>query len=262
MNIMAIDIGNTNITTGLFLDGREQFIQSLPGNSVVQLAGLIKSGWEKVPIVKSSKEKKKDCVIVASSVKPAWTKKIREILQNELGEKLLLIGDKVPLPMELAVEEPEKVGTDRVVAAAAAYAVVEDAIVVADFGTAITIDLVDDKGVFLGGAILPGYEASARALKKDTAQLPKVSMKRPKHPFGRNTREAIQCGLYYSVIGALEEIVRRYAERIGKWPQVILTGGGAELIKDDCPFVDDCVPNLVVKGIVLAYIKYLEERPV
>jgi type III pantothenate kinase len=262
MNIMAIDIGNTNITIGLFLEGKEQFIKAVPGDSVKELTELLSTGWAGVPLVKSAKEKKKDGVIVASSVKPAWTGKLRRIVKDKLTEKLLLIGADIPLPMELAVKEPQKVGTDRVVAAAAAYAVVEDAIIVADFGTAITIDLVDDKGVFLGGAILPGYEASARALKQETAQLPEVKMKRPKHPFGRNTHEAIQCGLYYSVIGALEEIVRRYAEKIGKWPQVILTGGGAELIKDDCPFVDDFVPNLVVKGVVLAYIKYLEERPV
>jgi type III pantothenate kinase len=262
MNIVAIDIGNTNITIGLFLDGKEQLIKAVPGDSTKELAELLNSGWAKVPLVKSAREKKKDGVIVASSVKPVWTKKIRQIVEDKLGEKLLLIGDDGPLPMELAVKEPQKVGTDRVVAAAAAYAVVEDAVVVADLGTAVTIDLVDEKGRFIGGVILPGFEISAQALRLNTAQLPKVKMKRPKQPFGKTTQEAIRCGLYYSIIGALEEIVRRYAEKIGKWPQIILTGGAAELIKDDCTFVDDFVSNLVVKGIVLAYIKYLEERAI
>jgi type III pantothenate kinase len=262
MNIVAIDIGNTNITTGLFLDGKEQFIKAVPGNSTKELAELLISGWAKVPLVKSAREKKKDGVIVASSVKPEWTRKFRQIVKDKLGEKLLLIGDDIPLPMELDIKEPQKVGTDRIVAAAAAYAVVGDAVVIADLGTAVTIDLVDDKGRFIGGVILPGFDISAQALKLNTAQLPKVEMKRPKQPFGKTTQEAIRCGLYYSVIGALEEIVRRYAEKIGKWPQIILTGGAAELIKDDCTFVDDFVPNLVVKGIVLAYIKYLEERAI
>jgi type III pantothenate kinase len=262
MNIIAIDIGNTNITIGLFLDGKEQFIKAVPGDSAKELTELLISGWAKVPLVKSAREKKKDGIIVTSSVKPEWTKKFRQTVKDKLGEKLLLIGSDVPVPMELAVKEPKMIGTDRVIAAAAAYAVVEDAVVVADLGTAVTIDLVDEKGRFIGGAILPGFEISAQALKLNTAQLPKVKMKRPRHPLGKTTREAIQCGLYYSVIGALEEIVRRYAEKIGKWPQIILTGGAAELIKDDCPFVDDYVPNLVVKGIVLAYIKYLEERAI
>jgi type III pantothenate kinase len=262
MNIVAIDIGNTNITIGLFLNGREQFIKAVPGDSTKKLTELLISGWEKVPLVKSAREKKKDGVIVASSVKPAWTKELRRIVKDKLNEKILLIGDDIPLPMELALKEPEKVGTDRVVSAAAAYAVVENAVVVADFGTAITIDLVDENGRFIGGVILPGFEISAQALKRNTAQLPKVKMKRPKRPFGKTTREAIQCGLYYSAIGALEEVVRRYAEKIGKWPQIILTGGAGKLIKDDCTFIDDFVPNLVVKGIVLAYAKYIEERTI
>ena len=145
-------------------------------------------------------------------------------------------------------------------AAAAAFDVVEDAVVVADFGTAVTIDLVDEHGVFQGGVICPGFEISAQALKDNTAQLPKITVHRPNGPYGKNTADAINCGLYYSIIGGMEEIVRRYAEEIGRWPQTIITGSGAEIIKDDCPFVDNYVPHLVVKGIVLAYMKYVEEK--
>jgi type III pantothenate kinase len=162
--------------------------------------------------------------------------------------------------MTLCVDEPDKVGTDRVVSAAAAYDVIEDAVVVADFGTAVTIDLVDEKGIFLGGVICPGFEISAKALKENTAQLPKTKITRPKAPFGKNTAEAINCGLYYSAIGMLEEVVRRYAEKIGRWPQTIITGSAAKTIKDDCNFIDSFVPNLVVKGIVLAYKKYIAEK--
>jgi type III pantothenate kinase len=147
-----------------------------------------------------------------------------------------------------------------VVSAAAAYAVVKDAVVVADFGTAVTIDLVDEKGTFLGGVICPGFEISAEALKKNTAQLPKVKVTRPKTPYGKTTSQAISCGLYYSAVGVLEEVIRRYAEEIGRWPQTIITGAAAELIKDDCDFIDSYVPNLVVKGIALAYRKHIEEK--
>ena len=158
------------------------------------------------------------------------------------------------------MDEPDKVGTDRVVAAAAAYSVVEDAVVVADLGTAVTIDLVDQNGVFLGGVICPGFEISAKALNENTAQLPHIKVTRPEAPFGKNTTDAINCGLYYSIIGTLEEVIRRYAEKIGKWPQTVITGSGAKLIKDDCAFIDNYVPNLVVKGIVLAYQKYIEGK--
>jgi len=260
MNIIAVDIGNTNITIGLFLKGEEEFTKSIPGRSHKKLTDCFKTAWQKIPILESSKDKKRNGVIVVSSVKPAWTKLIRQIVKGDLGEKVYIIGKDIPLPMTLWVDEPDKVGTDRVVSAAAAYDVVEDAVVVADFGTAVTIDLVDKKGIFLGGVICPGFKISALALKENTAQLPSIKVTKPKTPYGKNTVEAINCGLYYSALGTLEEVIRRYAEKIDKWPQTVITGAGAKTIKDDCNFIDSFVPNLVVKGIVLAYRKYIEEK--
>ena len=136
----------------------------------------------------------------------------------------------------------------------------ENTVVVADFGTAVTIDLVDEQGVFMGGVICPGFELSAQALETGTARLPKIKVQKPKGSYGSNTIEAINAGLYYSAVGLLETITRKYAEEIGKWPQTIATGAAAEIIKKDCEFVDSWVPNLVVKGIVLAYKKHLDEE--
>jgi type III pantothenate kinase len=260
MNIIAVDIGNTSINVGFFLDGEEQFIRSFHGRGREELTDCLKTAWQKIPIVKSSKEKKRDGVIVISSVKPAWTELITDIAKDTLGERVYIIGKDIPLPMTCWVDEPDKLGTDRVVAAAAAYDVVEDAVVVADFGTAVTIDLVDQHGIFQGGVICPGFEISAKALKENTAQLPDVKVTKPDAPYGKNTADAINCGLYYSIIGALEEVVRRYAEQIGRWPQTVITGSGAKTIRGDCEFIDNYVPNLVVKGIVLAYQKYIEQK--
>jgi len=260
MNVIAIDIGNTNIDIGLFLDDKEQFVKSIPGKSETKLVSCLKSAWAKIPILESSKEKKRNGVIVVSSVKSAWTKTIRQITKDELGEKIYVIGKEIPLPMTLWVDEPDKVGTDRVVSAAAAYDVVGDAVVVADFGTAVTIDLVDQNGIFLGGVICPGFEISAKALKDNTAQLPDIKVTKPKAPYGRNTPDAINCGLYYSIVGALQEVIRRYAEKIDKWPQTVITGSGARTIHTDCDFIDNYVPNLVVKGVFLAYKKYIEKK--
>ena len=260
MNIIAVDIGNTNITIGLFMNGQEKSVKSIPGGSESKLTECLKSAWQEITIAKSSKEKKRDGVIVVSSVKPAWTKAVRELVRKTLGEKVYVIGKEIPLPITLRVDEPGEVGTDRVVSAAAAYDVVEDAVVVADFGTAVTIDLVDQHGIFQGGVICPGFEISAKALKQNTAQLPKVKVTKPKTPYGKTTNQAVNCGLYYSAIGTLQEVIRQYAEKIGRWPQTIITGAAAELIKDDCDFIDSYVPNLVVKGIALAYRKYIEEK--
>ena len=260
MNLIAIDIGNTNIGVGLFLKSEEQFVKSVPGEAKAELAELLKSTWEMIPVAKRSKEDKRDGVIVASSVKPEWTKVVRETVKQTIGENILLVGKDIPFPIELSIKEADKVGTDRILAASAAYAVVEQAVAVADFGTAVTIDLVDDRGVFCGGVIFPGFEMSANALHNHTAQLPKVTVTKPKWPFGKNTTEAINAGLYYSAISSLQEIVRRYAETLGAWPQLVITGSGAKLIKDDCDFVDNYVPDLVIKGIALAYEKYIESR--
>jgi type III pantothenate kinase len=258
MNIIAVDIGNTNIGVGLFLDGAEDFIRSIPGASEAEVRACLVDSWKKIPVLETSREKKRDGVIVVSSVKPVWTDLVRRIAKEDLGEKIHVIGADVPLPIKVWLDDPQKVGTDRVMAAAAAFEVVGDAVVVADFGTAVTIDLVDEHGVFQGGVICPGFDISAQALKDHTALLPKVTVHRPSGPYGKNTADAINAGLYYSIIGGLEEIIRRYAEEIGRWPQTIITGSGAELIKDDCPFVDNYVPHLVVKGVVLAYMKYVE----
>ena len=175
MNIIAVDVGNTNINIGFFLDGEEQFIKSFPGQEREELTDCLKDTWEKVPIAESSKEKKRDGVIVISSVKPVWTELITNIVKDTLSERVYIIGKDIPLPITCWVDEPDKVGTDRVVVAAAAYDVVEDAVVVADFGTAVTIDLVDQHGIFQGGVICPGFEISAKALKENTAQLLRIN---------------------------------------------------------------------------------------
>ncbi|MHC4259644.1 MAG: type III pantothenate kinase [Planctomycetota bacterium] len=174
MNIIAVDIGNTNITVGLFLNNQEESVRSIPGSSLSELTESFNSAWQQIPIAKRSKEKRRNGVIVVSSVKPAWTKAVTQLVKENLGERVYIIGKDIPLPITLWLDEPDKIGTDRVVSAAAAYDVVQDAVVIADFGTAVTIDLVDHNGIFQGGVICPGFEISAKALKQNTAQLPEV----------------------------------------------------------------------------------------
>ncbi len=260
MNIVAIDIGNTNVTVGLFLADDEKSVESVAGGKTEEVAAALVSAWEQIPFVKNATEPKREGVIVVSSVKGEWTKMVSGICADELDEKIKLIGKDIPLPIETGVDNPLEVGTDRIVSAAAAFAVVEDAVVVADFGTAVTIDLVDEQGVFMGGVIAPGFDLSADALSSGTAKLPKVKVRKASDPVGVNTEEAINCGLYYSAVGLLKTVVEKYAEQLGRWPQTIVTGRAFEIIKDDCDFVDSWVLNLPVKGIVLAYKKYLDDQ--
>jgi len=262
MNLIALDIGNTNIKGAFFLDDTEQQITHLAANdgeTEGRLSQWLADCWEQVPQVRSAAEPAKDGAIVVSSVNPDWTERVRKICTDTLDEKIKVIGKDIPLPIETSVDNPFAVGTDRLVTAAAAYAVIEDAVVVADFGTAVTIDLVDESGVFVGGTISPGFEMSLRAMHRDTAKLPQITMQKPVSVYGASTEEAIRAGLYWSAIGLLETLCRKYAEEIGHWPHVILTGGSAALFKDDCDFVDSYVPDLAVRGIVIAYKKSIFE---
>ena len=263
MNLIAIDIGNTTIKTAFYLNDEEKLLKTVDGNSgdiESQLADILTECWDQAPLVKSAKEPVKECVLVAGSVKPEWTDLVRGVVQDELGQTLLVIGKDVPLPMETAVDDALAVGTDRLCAAAAAYAVVEGAVVVADFGTAVTIDLVDEDGVFVGGMITPGFDLSLAAMNTGTARLPKVDMQRPQSVYGANTQEAMRAGVYWSAVGLLETVCRKYAEQIGSWPQVILTGGAAKIIKEDCEFVDSWVSDLALRGIIIAYKKDIYEQ--
>ncbi|MBW8014571.1 MAG: type III pantothenate kinase [Planctomycetes bacterium] len=257
MNIIAVDIGNSTISVGLFVDNIEKFIESVSGGDRDRLSNMLIDAWGQFPFVKSDTVHKREGVIVVSSVKPDWCDMVKDICADELDEKIKVIGVDIDLPIEMAVDNKYEVGTDRIVAAAAAFAVVEDAVVVADFGSAVTIDLIDEQGVFLGGVIAPGFGISAEALGVNTAQLPEVEVARPRDPVGGNTHDAINAGLYYSAVGLLKTVCENYAEQLDKWPQTIVTGGCAETIKPDCEFVDSWVPNLVIKGIVLAYKKHL-----
>jgi type III pantothenate kinase len=258
MNIIAIDIGNSSIELGLFVGDKVEPVQCIPGEEKARLKQAICEAWIKIPLVTSSSEGKRDGVIVVCSVQPAWTEMIREIAWEALDERIYVIGDDIPVQLESSQVDLKKVGTDRLVAATAAYTMFETAAVIIDIGTAITIDLIDGKGQFEGGVIFPGFELGARALHDHTAQLPRIAVKRPTGPWGKNTQDAMNCGLYYSAVGALEEIIRRFAEVLGAWPQTICTGSGAELVREDCKFIDSFVPHLVVTGIVLTYKGYLE----
>ena len=182
MNLIAIDIGNTNIKAAFYLNDAEQSLVSLPLADDLfeeRLSRFLEDCWDQVPLVESATEPVKDGVVVVSSVNPEATERVRSVCFSELGETIKVIGKDVPLPIETSVDNPFEVGTDRLITAAAAYSVVEDAVVVADFGTAVTIDLVDESGVFVGGTISPGFAMALGAMHDDTAQLPEVTMQKP-----------------------------------------------------------------------------------
>src|SRR5262249_41731505 len=193
--------------------------------------------------------------LVTGRVFPDATQRVESLARADLHIEPLVVGRDVQLPLSLALTDPKTVGVDRVCAAAAAYDRFGRACAVASFGTATTIDCVNDEGIFLGGAILPGLSIQARALHEGTAQLPLVSRhaRAPADTFGGTTQQAINNGIVFGAIGALREIVERYATELKRWPKLVVTGGHASLIADTCDFVDAVEPNLCIRGIAVAY---------
>lgn len=196
---------------------------------------------------------------VVSTVVPTAVEFVKCQVLARTNRDALVVGDALPLPMDIGVGDRTALGVDRVCAAAAAYDRIERGCTVVGFGTAITIDLVDDDGTFVGGAILPGIRMQLRALHEHTAQLPLVEPGFPEHAYGRDTREAIQTGVCRGIAGAVRGIIEGYATELNRWPQVVAAGGDAELMAPHCEFIDTFTTHLVLRGVGLAYRKHLLE---
>ena len=257
MDLIAVDIGNSNVALAVFVKDELKRTERIDVDKLDTLVETIKSlrqmcgpqplGARTVPVV-------------VCSVNAETEKIVADAVLSALDQNILVIGRDVPLEMKHALENPDTVGTDRLLTAAAAYAVIEDACVVADFGTATTIDCVDHYGIFLGGTIQPGLKLSAQSLHEYTSALPDVKPVVPTDDYGTNTEKAIQQGIYFGAVGALRGIVERYATLLGRWPQVVLTGGYAKLIAQHADFTDSLVPDLCLDGIFLAYRKSRESQ--
>ncbi|MHC4984255.1 MAG: type III pantothenate kinase [Planctomycetota bacterium] len=249
--VLACDVGNNAIHFAHVHGEDVTRKQDMRLGELNGLGAALAKLWRRMP-----KPKK----LVAGSVNPTALKALEAAAAEATREEVLVIGRDVPLPIETDVPNPELVGVDRLCCAVAAYDRVGEACVVADFGTAITIDCVNDEGVFLGGAILPGLTMSARGLHGGTARLPEVQPARPGGVFGKNTEQAIRSGLIRGARGALRELVESYATELRHWPIVIITGGDAKLVCGNVgrsDLVQAVVDDLALRGIAASYYRTL-----
>lgn len=246
--VLAIDVGNTNVSIGAVRGDHVYVREKVPADDPDRLGEVAAKLWDAM---------EKPRRVVAASVNPAALATVERVIQERLEEPVAVVGRDLPPPIETALPEPDRIGKDRLCAAAAAYQRLQRACVVMDVGTAITIDCVDDNGVFLGGAILPGMRMQAAALHDRTAQLPQVELAAPDWVFGRNTNEAIVGGIVFGTRGAMRGIIEAYATELGSWPIVILTGGDAELVGLEEGIVQAIVPELSLIGVALALYRSL-----
>ena len=252
-SVLACDVGNSGVHLGCVLGEAVEHVRSVGAGEPARLGDALTVLWGLTPAPRK---------IVAASVNPPALKALEAAADEALGEPVMVIGRDLSPPVPTNLPEPEKIGADRLCAAAAAFDRAGAACVVADFGTAITIDCVDDEGVFVGGAILPGLTMGAESLAGGTAQLPRVQLVQPDWVFGKDTRQAIIGGLVLGARGALRALVESYATELGHWPVVFLTGGDAELIGGDTctsDLVQAIVPELVLRGVAIAYYRTLLE---
>jgi type III pantothenate kinase len=248
---LLVDIGNTCVGMAGWYAGRIHPARHLTIEQIEAEPAWLAQAWKDLPDASQR-------YIVVSSVSPPRLDQLMKLVAEHCEEAdAIVIGRDIPAPIEANVPEPDRVGTDRLCSAAAAHRQAQCACVVASFGTALTVDMVSDDGIFMGGAILPGMSLAARALHQHTALLPEVQVANPEEVWGTDTVEAIKVGIVCGLRGALREIVERYAAHIGKWPVVVLTGGDAALLSETIDFANGVVPDLCLRGIALAFEKAL-----
>ena len=191
-----------------------------------------------------------DAAIIATVV-PAALFDLRQLCRRYLKCEPLVIGDPdVDLGIGVHTDRPHAVGADRLVNTVAAHERYPGALIVVDFGTATTFDVVSENGDYEGGVIAPGINLSAEALHQGAAALPRVAVSRTQAVIGKDTVPAMQSGLYWGYIGLVEGIVARIKQEYGKPMKVIATGGLGKVFHQQTPALDSYDPDLTIRGLV------------
>ena len=252
--ILTLDVGNTNMTGGVF-DGEDikatfRITTKMPRTSD-EYGMLLRNLLE---INGISEKEIKD--VAVCSVVPDVMHSLESAMIKYLGIKPMIVEAGVKTGIRIVTPHPQQIGADRIVDAVAAYEIYGGPVLVLDFGTATTYDLVDGEGAFLGGVTAPGIRISAKALWEDAAKLPKIEIKKPDDVLGKDTITSMQSGLVYGQIGQTEYIIKRVKEESQLDNiKVVATGGLGRIIANETDAIDIYDPNLTLKGILRVYNK-------
>ncbi|MDD2752713.1 MAG: type III pantothenate kinase [Candidatus Omnitrophica bacterium] len=239
--LLAIDIGNTNITLGFFSDKRLIKRYAIP---TAQESYFIK--------LKSLLANKDIESVIICSVVPQASRKICLDLRKLLRAKpLYIVGKGIKVPVKNLYRNPRQVGLDRLVNAYAGTIFYGCPLIVVDFGTAVTFDVISRKNEYLGGMIVPGLRISLEALNQKTALLPKIKLAQPREFIGRDTSNSMLSGIFYGFAALTDDLVLRIRKKIGKKALVIGTGGNIKLISKYCKRIDRVDQDLTLKGLNL-----------
>jgi type III pantothenate kinase len=249
--LLAIDIGNTNITFGLY-EGESlgpcwrirTIHEKMPDEYGILFDKLFRHrGYNPEQVTG----------IAVASVVPPLTPVFQQVCRDYVGQVPLVVDAGVRTGVRIRYDNPRDVGADRVVDAAAVWKLHGAPACIVDFGTGTTFDAVSAEGDYLGGAIAPGIGIAARALFERTAKLPRVELVRPPSAIGRNTPHAIQSGLLFGYVGLVEGMVARFKAELGPDTKIIATGGLAEIIARETDVIDVVDPWLTLHGLRIVY---------
>ena len=250
--LLAIDAGNTNIVFAVH-DGKairaEWRAMTKTTRTADEYAVLLKDLLD----IQGLKFSDIHSAIIATVV-PAALFDLRQLCRRFLNCEPLVIGDPdLDLGIGIHMDRPEAVGADRLVNTVAAHDRYKGALIVVDFGTATTFDIVGENGDYEGGVIAPGANLSAEALHQGAAMLPRVDIQRTQAVIGKDTVPAMQSGLYWGYVGLIEGLIARIKEEYGRPMTVIGTGGLANLFHKQMTVIDHLDPDLTIRGLVLIH---------
>lgn len=260
--ILAVNIGNSRTQFARFEGAQraEDGSLSLLPNEPRQ--ALVDALLAELAILRDSGE---DPVLVACSVNPPVADAVEaEISARAPDAEFLLARRDVPLTINHSLDDSGErtVGQDRLCDAIGAFAMLGQACVVVDAGSAVTVDFVDGEGVFHGGAIAPGARMMLRAMHEKTAALPALEFAAPEgvggeagelQPFGRNTPQAMLNGVFFALRGLVRQLAERYAEKYEAYPVIIATGGDAGVLFSGDELVERVIPDLTLRGVAHAF---------
>lgn len=252
--LLVIDVGNTNITLGVFDDdeliGTFRMTTKLPRTSDeygIFICSLIEHRNLKVPDVTD---------IIIASVVPDIMYSLTSAIIKYFKVTPIVVGPGIKTGIKIVTENPKEIGADRIVDAVAAYELYGGPVLVLDFGTATTYDLITGDGAFIAGVTSPGIRISAKALWEDAAKLPEIEIKKPESILTKETITSMQAGLVYGHIGQTEYIIGHMIRESGlNNVKVVATGGLGKLIADSTECIDIYEPMLTLQGLRLIYEK-------
>jgi type III pantothenate kinase len=251
--LLAINANNTNVKFSVY-DGAKAVgdwrIKTEAGRTADQYVVWL----NQLMIMKGLSLKSIDAAIIATVV-PQSLFHLNLLCETHLGTKPLVVGDpSVKLGIEVKMDIPmSTVGADRLANAVGGHLTYQKPLIVVDFGTATTFDVVDQDGNYIGGAIAPGIVLSVEILHSATAMLPRIVVERPARVIGKSTTEAMQSGIFWGYVGLVEGMVRRISDEFGGPLDVVATGGLAPLFHGQTPVITHLDPDITMRGLVEIY---------